>query len=315
MPLLGARPCSNGSKIRSSSPSLEARAAVDDADDDVAVQLLSRELDRGVRTRTRARCRSGSRARARSGRRRPRSGGGSAGERDRRRGRLGRRARRAPGRRGSRPSRARASARPRRARAARGRGGSRRADRAASLSTSIVEAGSRGPRRSARGSALSSPSVAARIAVSGERRSWLTARRIAVLIASLRRSVSASTARRPSRSRSIATAGARRARPGEPARDLGIGLGLSRKSLPTLAVSCAQLERRSPLSGRRTESSSIRVRATPSASATRSAIPRSSLCTCSLSSSAAGDLGQERRLERAFVRLLLASPRARCERR
>ena len=75
--------------------------------------------------------------------------------------------------------------------------------------------------------------MAVRIAVSGERKSWLTARRIAVLIASLRRRASASTARRPSRSRSMATARSD-ARPGSSVRATSRSGSFSRKSRPTL---------------------------------------------------------------------------------
>ena len=158
---------------------------------------------------------------------------------------------------------ARVSARPRRPRAARGRGGSRPAGRDASPRCRSWRAGAGGPRRSSSRSELSSPSVAARIAVSGERRSWLTARRIAVLTASLRRrSRPRPPGGRVARGRSRLP-GARRAGR-EPARELGIGLGLQEEPahVPVPRSRGRAPTRRARAGG--TESSSIRARATPS---------------------------------------------------
>ena len=93
--------------------------------------------------------------------------------------------------------------RRRRPRAGRGRAGSRRAARGARLVRIVSTSPSRSD-ASGEGAAARL-SLAARIAVSGERRSWLTACRIAVLTASLWRSVSASTALRASRRERVAS--------------------------------------------------------------------------------------------------------------
>ena len=122
-----------------------------------------------------------------------------------RRGRRRNRARRAPRRRGRRPrsARARGSAAPAWSR--------ERSSRFADELVEPVEAA----RIVASSSARSAASIArsgrasapaeVEIAINGVRRSWLTERSSAVLIASARRSASASNASRSSRSRSIAT--------------------------------------------------------------------------------------------------------------
>ena len=131
-------------------------------------------------------------------------------------------------------------------------------------------------------------SAAARIAVSGERRSWLTERRTAVLAASLRLNVSASSALARSRSRSRATARSeasagrsRAAVPGSMAAPAG------RNSLPTCLLPAWRSRADSFAPGRRRESSSIRPPTTPKARAASSAMTAIWLGTSSACSSAA----------------------------
>ena len=86
-----------------------------------------------------------------------------------------------------------AAVEPRRPRAVRGRAGCRSRARVGSASPRIVATSSRRSSwSSSRSLRASAPLAEVRIAISGLRRSWLTARRTAVLTVSLRRSVSAS---------------------------------------------------------------------------------------------------------------------------
>ncbi len=198
-----------------------------------------------------------------------------------------RRARRAPGRRGRRRSThpGRAAAAPACSRERSSRFPTSRLSRSASARI-VPESWLRSSRPSSR-SSRASALAEVRIAISGVRRSWLTARRTAVFIASLRRSASASSASRASRSRSIAI----------PSSDASAGQempsarGASRPGAAR-GRSCPPVGR-PPRAGScrhpRADSapSSIRALSTWSARAASSAMRSSSLRTCSRSSSEA----------------------------
>ena len=161
------------------------------------------------------------------------------------------RRRRAPGERGRRPASPPARAPPRRPAGATGRAGCSQADPAARPRRGSSRRARGDPPRPSESSPWASAPAEVRIAISGERRSWLTALSNAVFIASLRRRASASSASPASRSRSsVSSRRARKAASASSAR---------RRDRPASSLTTTAVTRKTSSANQLRESCSVSV--------------------------------------------------------